>query len=53
MDSEIEMQRMGDTDGETGRDCQKQIGPETQRKRQRTETNGLGYTVPLPTQHKG
>lgn len=32
---------------------QSQIGPEIQRERQRTETNGLGYTVPRPSQHKG
>lgn len=35
------------------RDGQSQIGPEIQRERQRTETNGLGYTMPHPSQHKG
>lgn len=31
------------------RDDQRQIRPEIET----TETNGLGYTVPRPTQHKG
>lgn len=63
MDSEMEMQRKGDTDRATGGETREESYAHVQRwsetdktrdiEGKTTETNGLSYAVPRPTQHKG